>query len=97
MSTTKNAKPALAQPKTEPGKEVAEPKLYSYYRVRKLTGFLSELLEVQVDETKVSPKIVGKQDERGNVLDRLRGLADDKAKADYAEGVATAAAKKAGK
>jgi hypothetical protein len=80
-AATKNAKPAPAPQAPSPGKEVADPKLYSYYRVRKLTGFLSELLEVQVDESQVKPKVVGKQDDRGLILDRARNVLNDNAKA----------------
>lgn len=75
------AKPAPAQIKAPSGTELAEPKLYSYYRVRKINGFLSEILEVQVDESKVAPKLVGKQDDRGLVLDRVRDILNDNAKA----------------
>jgi hypothetical protein len=99
MPAVKNAKPAPAQTKLEPGKQLANlttpeapsappphpvaaaPVKYRYYRVRKITGFLSELLSVEIDESVTPGKIIGKQDDRGNVLDHMTDLADIDAKA----------------
>lgn len=52
---------------------------YSYFRVRKINGFLSECLQVEIDESVTPPKVVGKQDDRGIVLDRLRDRLNDEA------------------
>lgn len=33
-----------------------------YYRIRKITAHLTELLEISVDEAAVTPKVIGKAD-----------------------------------
>lgn len=38
------------------------PKKEKFYRIRRISNYLAELLEVEVDETQVKATIIGKQD-----------------------------------
>lgn len=74
MPAAKSAKSAPAKEEIkEPGKEVAK-QLQSYYRIRKLSTFLYEIVEVQVDESEIVPKPVGKQDTREILMVKLEDL-----------------------
>lgn len=42
-----------------------------YYRIRKITSYLSEIVEVEVDEAVIVPKAVSKQDLRELLMVRL--------------------------
>ena len=55
------------------------PKQY-YYRIRKITGFLSEILEVEVDETSLPPRMIGKQDSAQFLMGRVEDLVLGKGK-----------------
>lgn len=60
--------PVIAQ--VEAIKAVA-PKLAKYYRIEKITGFLHQILEVEVDESQIAPVRVGKQDLKQIIQDRI--------------------------
>ena len=79
----KNAKSAPAQSEIKPGIEVAQPKLYSYFRVRRVDGFQWEAVEIQVDESQFKPKRVTKQDVARHVLDSVGEFMYDQAKTEY--------------
>lgn len=48
-----------------------ERKLEKYYRIRKHSGFLYDVVEVEVDETITPPKAVTKQDCKELIQDRI--------------------------
>lgn len=70
--------PAPAKVTPAPAPQVveggADPEKTYYYRIRKLTGFLYEILEVEVDETKQVPKLVSKQDMKHLLVDKMTDL-----------------------
>lgn len=45
-----------------------------YYRIRKISGYLAEILEVEIDETQVIPKVVSKQDSWQYLTDKVTQL-----------------------
>lgn len=45
-----------------------------YYRIRKIDGYLAEILEVQIDEAAIVPKVVSKQDSWHLLLNRITQL-----------------------
>lgn len=63
MPFTKSAYTSVPdQEPTVPTKPASDKPKEKYYRVRKITGFLYELLEVEIDESEVIPVRIGKQD-----------------------------------
>ena len=68
----------IVLPTAAPERKLVDPapdpdKTY-YYRLRKITGFLYEILEVEVDETKQIPNVVSKQDMKHLHVDRMTDL-----------------------
>lgn len=51
-----------------------------YYRIRKITGYLHEIVEVEIDETEIVPKVVSKQDLRECLMVRLEDFVYKEAK-----------------
>jgi hypothetical protein len=64
----------------QPAPAVVPGPIARYYRIRKLTGFLSEILEVEVDETAVKPVVVSKQDSAQFLMGRIEDLVLGKGK-----------------
>lgn len=61
-SKAQTASAAETPIKPETTAESAAPKIERYYRIKKHTGFLYEILEVEVDENLIAPQSVSKQD-----------------------------------
>ncbi len=66
------ATPAVAAPaeQSAPTPEKLKEK-FSYFRVKKLSGFLFQALEVEIDEDEIKPVEYGKADLRELVMDKL--------------------------
>lgn len=87
MASRKTASPAEASlptsstpqtpesPKSLPGIATTR-----YYRIRKLSGFLSEILEIEIDESVIKPKMIGKQDSPQFLMGRVEDLVLGKGK-----------------
>ena len=58
-----------APAKVEPSQEKV-----SYFRTRKISNYLYEILEVEIDESVIQPVVDGKQDTRELIMDRIHNL-----------------------
>lgn len=65
------AKPPV---KVEATETKAPADIQRYYRIKKITGYLAEILEVEIDESIVKPKAVSKQDSWHLLLDKITQL-----------------------
>jgi len=56
---------------SERSKTASSADLQKYYRIRKISGYLNEIIEVSVDESVNVPKVISKQDTRELLLVKL--------------------------
>lgn len=67
-------KPLVVESTTPAKEEAPKESIYSYFRVKKLSNWRYQVLEVEVDENQVTPFKEGKEDVKELVLDRLVNL-----------------------
>lgn len=75
MSNRKKSAPATAVAASAPAQSqdtpAQAPKLGRFYRVHKISGYLYQMLEVEVDENVIKPVPCEKPDMRDLVLDKM--------------------------